>query len=78
LTRRWTWRQGQRTLTQLDTQDIEFNVDGLPPTTEDEVEAVCEEIGELLGRFCFIETGRQISYNVLTESHPTVGLGIFR
>ena len=38
LTRRWTWRQGNHTLTLPETTAIEFNVDGLPPITRAEVE----------------------------------------
>ena len=34
LTRRWTWRQANHTLTLPETQAIEFNVDGLPPVTK--------------------------------------------
>ena len=52
LTRRWTWRQGNHTLTLPETTAIEFNVDGLPPITHDEVEAACAEVAELIGRFC--------------------------
>jgi len=71
LTQRWTWRQGQHTLTQLDTTAIEFNVDGLPPTTPAEVEQVCGEIIELVGRFC----GGRLRYEVLAEARPRMGLG---
>lgn len=52
LTRRWTWRQGNHTLTLPETTAIEFNVDGLPPVTRDEVEAACIEVEELIQRFC--------------------------
>jgi DNA/RNA-binding domain of Phe-tRNA-synthetase-like protein len=78
LTRRWTWRQGKRTLTQLETQAIEFNVDGLPPTTKDEVAAVCEEIIELVGGFCAGQIRGQMRFKVLTEEHPSMGLGVKR
>ena len=40
---------GNHTLTQLETRAIEFNVDGLPPVTPEEVERACGEIIELLG-----------------------------
>jgi DNA/RNA-binding domain of Phe-tRNA-synthetase-like protein len=72
LTRRWTWRQGTHTLTQLDTTAIEFNVDGLPPVPLIEVEQVCGEIIELVGRFC----GGRMRYEVLSEDRPGIELGI--
>jgi DNA/RNA-binding domain of Phe-tRNA-synthetase-like protein len=52
LTRRWTWRQANHTLTRLDTRAIVFNVDGLPPVLPPEIEEACAEIIELVGRFC--------------------------
>jgi len=52
LTRRWTWRQGNRTLTLPETTAVEFNVDGLPPITRAEVEEACKEVAELVGRYC--------------------------
>jgi DNA/RNA-binding domain of Phe-tRNA-synthetase-like protein len=78
LTRRWTWRQGKRTLTQLDTTAIEFNVDGLPPTTEDEVEAVCEEIVALVSKFCDDQGDAAMQFRILTEKYPPMGLGVFK
>ena len=52
LTRRWTWRQAQHTLTLPETTAVEFNVDGLPPVTRSEVETACAEVAELTQRFC--------------------------
>jgi DNA/RNA-binding domain of Phe-tRNA-synthetase-like protein len=70
LTRRWTWRQANHTLTRLETRAIEFNVDGLPPVTPAEVEQACGEIVELLGLFC----GGETRWEILSESHPRLGL----
>lgn len=70
LTRRWTWRQANHTLTQLETRAVEFNVDGLPPVTPEEVEAACAEIIELVGRFC----GGTARWEILSESHPVLEL----
>lgn len=70
LTRRWTWRQANHTLTQLETRAIEFNVDGLPPVSPVEVERACVEIIELVGRFC----GGETRWELLSESHPSLGL----
>lgn len=52
LTRRWSWRQAQHTLVTLETRALEFNVDGLPPVTRGEVEAICREVSELVTCFC--------------------------
>ena len=72
LTRRWTWRQANHTLTLLTTRAIEFNVDGLPPVSRSEIEQVCEEVMELVGRFC----GVSKRYDVLSRENPRIGLGI--
>jgi DNA/RNA-binding domain of Phe-tRNA-synthetase-like protein len=52
LTRRWTWRQANHTLTLPQTTAIEFNVDGLPPVAADEVMTACRELADLVRRFC--------------------------
>lgn len=52
LTRRWTWRQANHTLTLPETTAIEFNVDGLPPVTRSDIEKACRELAELVQRFC--------------------------
>ena len=68
LTRRWSWRQAQYTLVTPETTDLEFNVDGLPPITPTEVEAICSELAELVTRFC---SGR-VWTSLLTQKHPQV------
>lgn len=65
LTRRFCWRQGRRTLTLPDTTAVEFNVDALPPSVQEEVEAACREIEELVVRFC----GGSVRHEVLHEGH---------
>lgn len=72
LTRRWTWRQSNHTLTELTTREIEFNVDALPPVHESEVEAICQEVATLVAQFC----GGQCRYEVLNVSHPAMKLGL--
>jgi DNA/RNA-binding domain of Phe-tRNA-synthetase-like protein len=51
LTRRWTWRQAAGTQTLPDSSDVFFNVDGLPPTTGDEVLRAMRDIGQLAAEF---------------------------
>jgi DNA/RNA-binding domain of Phe-tRNA-synthetase-like protein len=70
LTRRWTWRQANHTLTLPETKAIEFNVDGLPPVTRHEIEEACEEVAELIQRFC----GGTVRIDYLTADHPRISL----
>lgn len=70
LTRRWTWRQGNHTLTLPGTTAIEFNVDGLPPVTRGEIEAACAEVAELIQRFC----GGTSRIDYLTAETPRISL----
>ncbi len=52
LTRRWSWRQANHSLTVESTKVIEFNVDGLPPVSRGEVEAVSKEMAEMVKKYC--------------------------
>lgn len=70
LTRRWTWRQANHTATLPDTRDVEINVDGLPPVPASEVEAVCQEVVELVKRFC----GGQSRCEILSGDNPSIVL----
>ncbi len=70
LTRRWTWRQGQHTLTLPESRAVEFNIDGLPPVTPAEVERAGMEIMELVQRFC----GGHARFCMLSRDHPSVPL----
>lgn len=70
LTRRWTWRQSTHTLTLIETKDVEFNVDALPPFEIGEVKAACEAVMELVGRFC----GGELRYEILSGEHPSLCL----
>jgi DNA/RNA-binding domain of Phe-tRNA-synthetase-like protein len=70
LTRRWTWRQGNHTLTLPGTAAIEFNVDGLPPVLVSEVEQACTEVVDLVQKFC----GGRIRVELLSEKNPRISL----
>jgi len=70
LTRRWTWRQANHTLTVPETQAIEFNVDGLPPVSQPEIAAACEELAALIRRFC----GGLTRVDFLTAAAPCIPL----
>lgn len=70
LTRRWTWRQANHTLTLPKTTAIEFNVDGLPPVTRSEIEEACQEVADLVHRYC----GGTIRIDYLTAETPRISL----
>jgi len=70
LTRRWTWRQAQHTLTLSESRAVEFNIDGLPPVPAAVVEQAGAEIMELVQRFC----GGRARFALLSRDHPSVSL----
>ena len=65
LTRRWVWRQSNHTLTELSTTFIEFNLDGLPPVTSDEIIAIGDDLALLVRRFC----GGEIAIDILSTTN---------
>ena len=70
LTRRWVWRQGSHTLAQPESTAIEFNIDGLPPTSLESVEQAGKDTAALISQFC----GGQLHWEVLSEAHPRMRL----
>ena len=70
LTRRWSWRQANHTLTVMTTTALEINVDGLPPVSKSRVDEVCREFMELVQRFC----GGRMRYEILTRQNPRMSL----
>ena len=70
LTRRWSWRQANHTLTLPTTTSIEFNIDGLSPVPKDEVEDICSELIELIDKFC----GGKTRYEMLSSENPSMVL----
>jgi DNA/RNA-binding domain of Phe-tRNA-synthetase-like protein len=70
LTRRWVWRQAKHSLMLPASRAIEFNVDGLPPVPVAEVEEMCNELVELIGRF----SGGRARYEILSREHPSMRL----
>jgi len=68
LTRRWSWRQANHSMTLLSTKIIEFNVDGLPPVMCADVELICREMTELIRKYC----GGEVSYQLLTKDCPSI------
>ena len=70
LTRRWSWRQANHSLTLPSTKIIEFNIDGLPPVSMDVVELVARDMFELVERFC----GGELSVQYITRDNPSISL----
>ena len=68
LCRRWTWRQAQHTILTPESRHMAINVDGLPPVTAGETEAICEELAELVRKFC----GGEVACRYLREDNPTI------
>ncbi len=70
LTRRWSWRQANHSLTLPASKIIEFNIDGVPPVSMDEVEVVAKDMFELVERFC----GGELSVQYITLDNPSISL----
>jgi len=70
LTRRWSWRQANHSLTLPETTAIEFNIDGLPPVSRTEVAAICAELAELVASHC----GGTIRRELLSPDQPGVSM----
>jgi DNA/RNA-binding domain of Phe-tRNA-synthetase-like protein len=68
LCRRWTWRQAQHTILTPESRHVAINVDGLPPVTTRETEAICEELAGLVGKFC----GGEVACRYLREDNPAI------
>jgi len=70
LTRRWTWRQANHTLTLPETHSIEINIDRLPPVELEEVHAIANQVLGLMREFC----GGRSRYEILSASNPQMKL----
>ncbi len=71
LTRRWTWRQAANTQTLPDTKGVFFNIDGLPPTHRDTVQAATAEVAALVQAHC----GGEVLAVLLDARNPGFSLG---
>lgn len=70
LTRRWTWRQANYTLTLPDTRSIEINIDRLPPIDMEEVHSIASQVMVLVDQFC----GGQMRYEILSANNQQMKL----
>ncbi|NLJ33936.1 MAG: hypothetical protein GX349_05035 [Firmicutes bacterium] len=67
-TRRWVWRQGERSKVEPASKTILFPIDGFYGVSEEEVRAAREELAALLTE----HTGAQVSTYWLDVDHPAV------
>ncbi len=67
LTRRWTWRQARGTQTLADTTRVFFNIDGLPPCSEEDVMAAMRDVTALVQAHC---GGIIVCSGVLSAARP--------
>ena len=70
LTRRWTWRQANHTLTLPETRSIEFNIDRLPPVELEEVHAIAGQVMGLVSEYC----GGRLRYEILSAEKREMNL----
>ena len=70
LTRRWTWRQANYTLTLPETRSIEINIDRLLPVELEEVHAIANQVMGLVTEFC----GGSLRYEILSASNQQMKL----
>lgn len=70
LTRRWTWRQANHTLTLPETRSIEINIDRLPPVELEEIHAIANQVMGLVDEFC----GGILRYEILSAAKSEMRL----
>jgi DNA/RNA-binding domain of Phe-tRNA-synthetase-like protein len=70
LTRRWTWRQANHTLTLPETRSIEINIDRLPPVEMEEIHAIANQLMGLMEEYC----GGKLHYEILIAGNSAMKL----
>lgn len=70
LTRRWTWRQANHSLTLPETRSIEINIDRLPPVELEEIHAIANQLMGLVREFC----GGRSRYEILSAKKSDMKL----
>ena len=68
LCRRWTWRQAEFSKLTRTTTAAEINIDGLPPVTQADVEAISADLGNLVSIYC----GATVEVKMLSEMNPAI------
>jgi DNA/RNA-binding domain of Phe-tRNA-synthetase-like protein len=70
LTRRWSWRQANHSLTLPETTAIQFNLDGLAPVGRAELEALGAELAGMVEQYC----GGRIRLGMLSAGEPSLSM----
>ena len=70
LCRRWNWRECDKSKMTENTKNAALVIEGLPPTTKEEVEAITQELAELIQKYCEAET----TTIILNKENPEVEL----
>ena len=68
LCRRWTWRQAEFSKLMRTTTAAEINIDGLPPVTPTDVEAISADLANLISIYC----GATVEVKMLSETKPVI------
>jgi DNA/RNA-binding domain of Phe-tRNA-synthetase-like protein len=68
LTRRWTWRQANHTLTLPQTRSLEINIDRLPPVEVVEIHTIASQLMGLVSEFC----GGRMRYEILSAGNRNI------
>jgi DNA/RNA-binding domain of Phe-tRNA-synthetase-like protein len=71
MTRRWTWRQSNHSITTIDSDYVEFNIDGLYRVTEEIIENIGNEMIELIDNF--LEQPKH-TFEIITIDKPSITL----
>ncbi len=66
--RRFNWREADRTKFTEQTRNAILVAEGLPPTSQDDIEKIAGELKELVQKYC----GGRLSMFVLNQSNPQI------
>ena len=69
MTRRWTWRQSNHSITSIDSRFVEFNLDGMNPIAKETIEKIGTEMIDLLGRFVEFDSH---TFEIITNEKPFI------
>lgn len=73
LTRRWTWRQAADTRTEVNTECVFFDIDGLNPVDQHTVESAINDLKDLVKEYC---GGVYVGSAVLNMSNPSASFSL--
>ncbi|MBI5223734.1 hypothetical protein HY990_04905 [Candidatus Micrarchaeota archaeon] len=66
--RRWNWKEADRTKLTNETKNAILVVEGLPPTTKNEIEMATTELSELIAKYCH----GSVEMAILNEQNPKI------